>query len=159
MMTTTITTKPRRRYAGRVGGRRFVLRGAHAVIAVAVLLVAACGGAAPESKSPAAVPAQESAPAPGEPGAAGSATGAAGGSGAEAPAPSVARSRARDDFERARRELREAGADCGSACRALASMERAVTQLCSLGDTDCEDLRLKLRSARDRVNSSCGACK
>jgi hypothetical protein len=50
---------------------------------------------------------------------------------------------------------------CANACRALASMERATTHLCSLaGDTDarCEGARGRVKSASARVHAECPAC-
>jgi hypothetical protein len=50
---------------------------------------------------------------------------------------------------------------CANACRALASMERAATHLCSLaGDTDarCEGARTRVKSASARVHAECPAC-
>lgn len=50
---------------------------------------------------------------------------------------------------------------CVNACRALASMERATTHLCSLaGDTDarCEGARTRVKSASTRVHAECPAC-
>jgi hypothetical protein len=50
---------------------------------------------------------------------------------------------------------------CANACRALASMERATTHLCSLaGDADarCEGARGRVKSASARVHAECPAC-
>lgn len=49
--------------------------------------------------------------------------------------------------------------DCTSACRALASMERAANRLCVL-DTGkvCDDARTKLEDARKRVRAACPMC-
>jgi hypothetical protein len=50
---------------------------------------------------------------------------------------------------------------CASACRALASMERATTHLCSLaGDADarCEGARTRVKNAGARVHAECPAC-
>jgi hypothetical protein len=73
------------------------------------------------------------------------------------------RMEARADFDRAQRELDLAMSSCASACRALASMERATTHLCSLADqTDdqrrCDDARQRLAASRARVRAACGAC-
>jgi hypothetical protein len=66
-------------------------------------------------------------------------------------------------LDHAEADLRSASSDCASACRALASMERATGELCSLtGEGDdasrCEDARRRLLGARDRVKQSCGGC-
>jgi hypothetical protein len=50
---------------------------------------------------------------------------------------------------------------CANACRALASMERATTHLCSLaGDADarCEGARTRVKNAGARVRAECPAC-
>jgi hypothetical protein len=50
---------------------------------------------------------------------------------------------------------------CANACRALASMERATTHLCSLaGDADarCEGARTRVKNAGARVHAECPAC-
>lgn len=50
---------------------------------------------------------------------------------------------------------------CANACRALASMERATTHLCSLAgdaDTRCEGARSRVKSATARVLAECPAC-
>lgn len=74
-----------------------------------------------------------------------------------------ARAQAVADLDRATRELDLAANDCGSACRALASLERATARLCELADepddrAKCDDAKKKLRAARDRVRSSCSSC-
>ena len=54
-----------------------------------------------------------------------------------------------------------AGNPCATACRALASMQRATDHLCGLaGDSDarCTGARDRVRGARERVTSSC-ACE
>ena len=70
---------------------------------------------------------------------------------------------ARDDLARAQRELEAAASSCESACRALASMERATSHLCSLADEPgdqrrCDDAKVRLTAARGRVRAACGAC-
>jgi hypothetical protein len=50
---------------------------------------------------------------------------------------------------------------CANACRALASMERATSHLCSLaGDADarCEGARARVKNAGARVHAECPAC-
>jgi hypothetical protein len=71
--------------------------------------------------------------------------------------------RAGTDLEAAQRELDRGGRDCATACRALGSMDRAVGRLCELARANeetrrCEDARLKLFSARERVRNMCGSC-
>jgi MYXO-CTERM domain-containing protein len=49
--------------------------------------------------------------------------------------------------------------DCTSACRALASMERAATRLCALdAGKACDDARAKVEDARRRVRAACPMC-
>jgi hypothetical protein len=79
------------------------------------------------------------------------------------PQPEASRASARAEVERAERDLDAAGTNCEWACRALGSMERATTHLCSLADQDddrrrCEDARRRLSDARSRVRSACGVC-
>ena len=50
---------------------------------------------------------------------------------------------------------------CETACRALASMDRAATHICSLaGDENerCTNARERVRSATERVRQSCSDC-
>lgn len=50
---------------------------------------------------------------------------------------------------------------CSTACRALASMERATEHLCALagdGDPRCENARSRVRGADERVRATCPAC-
>ncbi len=70
---------------------------------------------------------------------------------------------ARAELDRAQRDLESAANDCEAACRALASMERATSHLCSLAEEPddqrrCEDARLRLTTARGRVRAACGGC-
>jgi hypothetical protein len=61
----------------------------------------------------------------------------------------------------AERPSKAVGDPCATACRALASMRRAVDHLCGLaGDTDprCGDARTRVKSATDRVRAQCSAC-
>ncbi len=67
------------------------------------------------------------------------------------------------DFDRAERELSASNSDCASACRALASLERATVRLCDLAEQPddvqrCDDAKKKLRTARERVKSTCSSC-
>lgn len=73
------------------------------------------------------------------------------------------RAEAAADLERAERELSASNSDCASACRALASLERATVLLCDLAEQPddvqrCDDAKKKLRTARDRVKSTCSSC-
>jgi len=60
------------------------------------------------------------------------------------------------------RQLQSSLTSCDTACKALASMERAVRVVCSLvKDTErprCDEARLRLREARVRVRDACGQC-
>jgi hypothetical protein len=66
-------------------------------------------------------------------------------------------------FDNAERELETSASDCDVACRALASMERATSQLCAIGDEPadrqrCDDARTRLHKARSRVRATCNSC-
>ena len=53
------------------------------------------------------------------------------------------------------------GEPCGAACRALASMQRAVDHLCGLageGEARCQGARARVASAAERVQAACPAC-
>ena len=70
---------------------------------------------------------------------------------------------ARSELDRASRELDLATGECGSACRALASMERATGHICNLASDEsdrrrCDDAKAKVARARDRIRTSCGTC-
>ena len=66
---------------------------------------------------------------------------------------------ARSELERAESQLNAATGDCATACRALASMERAAEHLCALdGGHECDRARERLAAARERVRASCGGC-
>jgi hypothetical protein len=50
---------------------------------------------------------------------------------------------------------------CFTACRALASMERAASHLCGLtGEEDprCDGAKLRVRNATERVRAGCPSC-
>lgn len=139
------------------------------VLLLVPVVLAACGGAAPPPAAPASTPAPASeeapmaAPPPATAGA-GSESESVQSTAPDQPgARAAARARARSDFDGARRELSVAGSDCATACRALASMERAATRLCELATADdgrdaCDDAQAKLREAKDRVHATCGGC-
>lgn len=53
------------------------------------------------------------------------------------------------------------GSPCETACRALASMDRAATHICSLAGDEherCTNARERVRSATERVRQSCSDC-
>jgi hypothetical protein len=153
-----------------------------ATVAACVLALAAgCGGAAPE-RQPAASPADAPAAAPGAHAA--PTTTEPSGPGAPPPAPppppppapasaftpeeprdrEARRDSARKELETAEKQLLDvAASSCESACRALASMERATSLLCTVADDAgdqrrCEDARRRLSAARTHVRSVCGSC-
>lgn len=79
------------------------------------------------------------------------------------PSPSAAPSEAREELPSsvAAGPTALSSDPCANACRALASMERATTHLCSLaGDADarCEGARSRVKSASARVHAECPAC-
>jgi hypothetical protein len=81
----------------------------------------------------------------------------------ETPSREAQRVNARREFERAEASLQASASDCATACRALASMTRAVEHLCALADSPgdqqrCDDARRRMASARERVRQTCGAC-
>jgi hypothetical protein len=146
---------------------------------VGLVLLGGCGGAAqqPEPASPAhAAPSSVVDTAPAAP-----SLGPAGSPPASPPPPpppppavvpppadqpddrEALRASARVELERAQRDLEAAASECESACRALASMDRATIHLCALADqTDdrrrCDDARKRLSDARVRVRAACGTC-
>jgi len=119
------------------------MRRALALLAVAV---AACGGS---EAAPSQTPSTTEKAAP-------EATTAGGG--ATNLAPEVAG--ARNDLDRAERDVAAAQADCAAACRALSSMERAAEHLCALdGGAECTRARERVEAARERVRAACGGCE
>ncbi len=49
--------------------------------------------------------------------------------------------------------------ECTTACKALASMERAAKTLCDLGAPDeCSRAKARVDAAREKVKKSCGSC-
>ena len=74
----------------------------------------------------------------------------------------VETNRARAELKQAEAELEAAQGNCASACKALASMERATDHLCGVVTPEeqrvCEDARKKLASSRERVRAECGEC-
>ena len=66
---------------------------------------------------------------------------------------------ARSELDRAESQVNASVGDCATACRALASMERAAEHLCALdGGRECDHARERLAAARERVRASCGGC-
>lgn len=144
------------------------------VLGASTLAAAACGGAAPESKSPASTTAPPSADADREPTSIDQAEAqiaearAALGDfeakpGGDAPAQEPAETpSSRKSEPEAGREADKAPADaCASSCRALSSMRRAVGALCRMtGDDDarCTGARTTLGESESRVaRCHCGA--
>lgn len=66
---------------------------------------------------------------------------------------------ARGELERASADLEAGLSECTSACRALASMERAAAHLCELdGAKECSSARERVERARAKVKSSGCSC-
>ncbi|MFI5303031.1 MAG: hypothetical protein ACHREM_33490, partial [Polyangiales bacterium] len=70
--------------------------------------------------------------------------------------------RAQSEFDRASKSLVEAGAECATLCKALASMQRSAEALCGLakdGEASdkrrCTDARKKVEAATAKVKASC----
>jgi len=130
-----------------------------AVFAIAfAIFVAGCGGAASPSMSPSNTQSD------GEHGATPESVGQPptvqnrnGGQSRQPSAPEI--SGARNDLDRAESQIATATGDCATACRALASMERAAQHLCALDSgRECDRARERLAAARERVRASCGGC-
>jgi hypothetical protein len=70
---------------------------------------------------------------------------------------------ARRELDQAQRDLDASMWECGTACRALGSMERATGHLCDLA-TDaedrrrCEDAKTAVLKAREKIRAACGSC-
>ena len=141
-----------------------------------VFAVAACGGSAAPAAAPAA-PVEQSEPgatgapqaeqgygqSPGTPAPAAAPTQPTDQRFAEPPAEAVGPSdgtgqasleRAIGELDRAERELSAAGPDCGLACKALGSMQRATERICSLSPDTAEGSRC--RRARERLGAAEG---
>lgn len=81
------------------------------------------------------------------------------------PSPAPSRiERAQSDFDRASKSLVEAGAECATLCKALASMQRSADALCNLskdGEASdkrrCTDAQRKVEAATAKVKATC-AC-
>ena len=97
-----------------------------------------------------------------------SAQSAGGASPVEAPSQPDARARygrANVQLSEARQALEVASRqrECANACRALDSMERAVSQICQLAQSSdeqrtCSSAQEQVGSARERVRGACGEC-
>ncbi len=67
------------------------------------------------------------------------------------------------EFDRFDREVALSTGDCATACRALASLERAAKRVCEgsaqLGEAGrCGEATRRLREARGRVRAACARC-
>jgi hypothetical protein len=79
------------------------------------------------------------------------------------PSREAQRAAARSELERSEASLQASASDCAAACRALASMSRAVEHLCALVDSSddqrrCDDAKRRMASAGERVRQTCGVC-
>jgi len=66
-----------------------------------------------------------------------------------------------DSPKSAQRAETSSASPCTTACRALASMERAAEHLCDLSgsdDTRCDSARARVKSATERVYAQCPSC-
>ncbi len=67
---------------------------------------------------------------------------------------------ARTDLQKSERDVDAAMSDCEAACKALASLERAVNHICAVADAEeCNDARMRALNARKAVNDKCGGCR
>ncbi|CAN5232720.1 hypothetical protein BH09MYX1_BH09MYX1_37200 [soil metagenome] len=74
-------------------------------------------------------------------------------------APDARRSWALATLGDAERPIEASMKECSTACKALASMERAAKTLCDLGDpAECSRAKARVDAARDKVRKTCGAC-
>lgn len=80
---------------------------------------------------------------------------------APAPAPAAPPSEAEPGAAQAPPVALETSDPCFTACRALASMERAASHLCGLtGEEDprCDGAKVRVRNATERVRAGCPSC-
>jgi hypothetical protein len=68
-----------------------------------------------------------------------------------------------DLFEKLDTQLASGVVDCGNACKALGSMQRAMDRICELTGPDdpekrCQSAREKAKAARERVEKHCPDC-
>lgn len=67
--------------------------------------------------------------------------------------------RARTELDDGERSLDATTSECGSACKALASMERAQAALCEVGTPkECEDAKARVEKARAKVKGAGCSC-
>src|ERR1700690_4451415 len=79
-----------------------------------------------------------------------------GGGGATEP-PQIGAARA--ELEQRSRDVERAGSDCQTACKALASLERAANHLCLVSEPEeCSDARVRVDRARRAIDTQCGGC-
>jgi hypothetical protein len=66
---------------------------------------------------------------------------------------------ARGDLRTSEQRMDASMSDCEAACKALASLERAVNHICAVAEPEeCSDARLRADAARKAVNDKCGGC-
>jgi hypothetical protein len=66
---------------------------------------------------------------------------------------------ARAEHDKAAHDVDLALSDCQNACKALASLERAVNHLCLVAEPEeCTDARVRFDRARRAVNAQCSGC-
>jgi len=66
---------------------------------------------------------------------------------------------AREDLQKSEAQMDASMSDCESACKALASLERAVNHICAVAEPDeCNDARMRALKARKAVNAQCSGC-
>ena len=76
-----------------------------------------------------------------------------------APSAGAARSWALANLGESEQRVEASLKECTTACKALASMERAAKSLCDLGDAgECARAKERVEAARDKVKRSCGVC-
>jgi hypothetical protein len=106
-----------------------------------VVMVAACGGQTSASKSPTTAPVESSEPHSGEVGY------------------PVSLGAARTELETAELDVKGSLADCHTACKALASFERAMYRVCLLAEpVECGEARVRFEQAHRIVISCCNGC-
>lgn len=131
-------------------------------IAAGALALAACGGGAEPAKSPSHEATQPATTAPPPPPAYPDPphTAPFGSSTAAPPAASAGAASPLIEIDGLGRQIELAGSDCTTACRALASMERATGRLCAMPDegSRCDDARGRVKVSRARVKKACGTC-
>jgi hypothetical protein len=67
--------------------------------------------------------------------------------------------KARADLDDGEKSLEASTSECGTACKALASMERAQATLCQVADeNECERAKQRVEKARVKVKSAGCTC-